>query len=57
MSKVLFCAAAALLGGMVGALAPEEWRRDVSRYIVLAALHDGGQVADVSLVYRPYQRD
>jgi hypothetical protein len=57
MSKVLFCAAAALFGGFVGAFAPPEWRTDVSRYVVVAALYDGGQTADVSLVFRPYQRD
>jgi len=56
MSKLLFCAAAALLGGIVGACAPAEWRSDAARYVLVAALYDGGQTADVSLVYRPYQR-
>lgn len=55
MPKLLFCAAAALLGGLVGAVAPAEWRSDASRYVQVAALYDD-QAADVRLVYRPYQR-
>ena len=54
MPKLLFCAAAALLGGLVGAVAPAEWRSDALRYVQVAALYD--DQADVRLVYRPYQR-
>ena len=61
MSKVMFCAAATLLGGLLGASAPAEWRSDSSRYVRVTALFDGArfdgaQSADMALVYRPYQR-
>jgi hypothetical protein len=56
MFKVTFCAAAAVLGGLVGASAPAEWRSDSSRYVRVAELFDNGQSAAMALVYRPYQR-
>jgi hypothetical protein len=56
MFKVTFCAAAALLGGLVGACAPAEWRSNSSRYIRGATLFDTAQSAAMALVYRPYQR-
>jgi hypothetical protein len=56
MFKVTFCAAAAVLGGLVGASAPAEWRSDSSRYVRVAELFDNAQSAAMTLVYRPYQR-
>lgn len=55
MSKTLFCAAVALLGGMVGANAPADWRSDAPRYTRAAGLAEPPTI-DAALVFRPYQR-
>jgi hypothetical protein len=54
MLKSLFCAFAALIGSIIGASAPPEWRGDEWRYARISAATM--QTADLTIVYRPYQR-
>lgn len=56
MFKYIYCAAATLIGAMIGANAPADWRGDASRVARTAALADDIQTADLAMVYRPYQK-
>jgi hypothetical protein len=54
MVKSCFCAVATLIGALIGASAPAEWRSDSARYARTAALANELKPADLAIVYRPY---
>jgi hypothetical protein len=52
MIKTCFCAAAMLIGALVGLNAPAEWRGDAARITVVTDL----QAVSIALADRPTQR-
>jgi hypothetical protein len=56
MVKHCYCAAAALIGALIGTNAPAEWRSDAPRVARSIALAEDMQPVDLTIVYRPYQR-
>jgi hypothetical protein len=56
MIKTCFCAAALLIGAIIGANAPAEWRGEPSRTTHLMLSAAELQLVDTAMVHAPIQR-
>jgi hypothetical protein len=56
MVKICFCAIAMLIGGLIGANAPAEWRSDSARLARTTALAGEPQSLDRAIVNHSFQR-
>lgn len=56
MIKACFCAAAMMVGAMIGANAPAEWRGETPRTALLTLSAAELQLVDTAMVYHPTQR-